>query len=50
MDVDIDPCFTSLPNCGKLKAISILLQTVAFLPVEEGVGLAGKIIQGNFLI
>lgn len=45
-----NPCCTRLPDCGKLKAISMLLQTVAFLHVEEGVGLAGKIIQGNFLI
>lgn len=39
-----NPCFSSLPNCGKLKAINSLLQTVAFLHVEEGVGLAEKII------
>lgn len=34
-----DPCFSSLPNCGKLKAINSFLQTGAFLHVEEeGVG------------
>ena len=42
------PLLRSLPHYGQLKAINTLLQTVAFLHVKEGVGLAGKIIQGNF--
>lgn len=33
-----DPCFSSLSNCGKLKAINSLLQTVAFFACGGGCG------------